>query len=281
MTNTLIKRNATAIDAVKLVQATAWKERNSKAVLSLLQQLPYQPTLRWFENMFWLIDSITEYKYDDPGREQIKTPDRFCLIDKTGDCDDYSGLWLAVLNHVKVKGFPKIVDYEDDGFWDHIYVIVPLKDTDKYLVLDNVVGKYRRQFNVEVDYQDSKIFRPKSLSGLGRADDTNLEPFSMKVHAPYPFYDMKEFVKAISRTIKVITWGARGWSNWNNNALAFRVSARRHKGIVVIAPNGLDLFNVYLLNMQRKVKEVIENVYVEDVVDTIDRKIEFISQYKH
>jgi len=158
-TTTLIKSKSTAIDAVKLAQKVAWQERNSQAVLSLLAKVPFQSTLSWLKEMFWLIDSLTEYKYDDPGREQIKTPDRFLLKDSYGDCDDYSTLWLAILNHLGIEAQPKIVDYESDGYWDHIYVIVPVKNR-AYIVLDNVAGKFRGTFNVEVERKDEKVFRP-------------------------------------------------------------------------------------------------------------------------
>jgi hypothetical protein len=157
-TTQLIKKNSTAIDAVKLIQAVAWKEQNSAAVQKLLKEIPFQPRLSWFEKMFWHIDKQLKYEYDDPGREQIKTPDRL-FYDGVGDCDDYSGLWLAILNNVGLEAQPKIVDYEADGYWDHIYVIVPVKDRD-YLVLDNVAGKFRGTFNVEVERKEEKVFRP-------------------------------------------------------------------------------------------------------------------------
>jgi transglutaminase-like putative cysteine protease len=156
--NTVIKKKSTAIDAVKLIQQVAWAERNSAAVQKLLKEVPFEPRLSWFEKMFWHIDKLTKYEYDDPGREQIKTPDRF-LHDGTGDCDDYSTLWLAILNHVDVLAQPKIVDYENDGYWDHIYVIVPAKGRN-YLVLDNVAGKFRGTFNVEVERKNERVFRP-------------------------------------------------------------------------------------------------------------------------
>lgn len=157
MSTTLIKKNSTAADAVRLAQSTARAEQNSATVTMLLKKVPFQPTLSWFEKMFWLIDSLFDYRYDDEGREQIKTPDRFAE-DGAGDCDDFSTLWMAILEKVDVLGFPKIVDYERDGYWDHIYVIVPLKPGG-YITLDNVAGKFRRKFNVEVDSKEQKIFR--------------------------------------------------------------------------------------------------------------------------
>lgn len=156
--NTLIKKKSTAIDAVKLIQEVAWVERNSGTVQKLLKEIPFEPRLSWFEKMFWHIDKLVKYEYDDPGREQIKTPDRL-MFDRAGDCDDFSLLWLALLNNVGVQAQLKIVDYENDGYWDHIYVIVPVKNRD-YLVLDNVAGKFRGTFNVEVERENEKVFRP-------------------------------------------------------------------------------------------------------------------------
>lgn len=158
-TATLIKKNASAEDTVRLAQQVAWDERNSDAVNLVLQKFPFQPTLDWFKKVFWYIDSVTDYKYDDEGREQVKTPDRFLLKDKNGDCDDYATNWKAILNNVGVEAWFKIVDYEDDGYWDHIYVIVPLKGTDEYITLDNVAGKFRKTFNVEVEHKTEKIFK--------------------------------------------------------------------------------------------------------------------------
>ena len=158
MSKTLIKRNAEAEDTVALAQITAWDNRNTAAVKTLLDKIPFEPRLSWFEKMFWEIDSQLKYCYDDEGREQIKTPDRL-FRDGCGDCDDFSTLWMAILNKVGVESKPKIVDYEADGVWDHIYVIVPLKDG-TYLTMDNVAGKFRGTFNVEVERKDEKIFRP-------------------------------------------------------------------------------------------------------------------------
>jgi hypothetical protein len=45
MTTTLIKKQSTAIDAVRLAQETAWKQRNSEGVTSLLRKIPFESTL--------------------------------------------------------------------------------------------------------------------------------------------------------------------------------------------------------------------------------------------
>jgi hypothetical protein len=144
----LVKKKSTALDAVRLIQLTVKNRLEVSSIQRILKQFPFEPNLKWFEKVFWYIDSITEYKLDQAGREQIKTPDMFLLADKVGDCDDYSTVWLAIAELAGFKAIPKIVDYEKDGYWDHIYVIVPLK-SGGYITLD-----------VEVDRKDEKIFRP-------------------------------------------------------------------------------------------------------------------------
>lgn len=171
MTRTLkVKADSTADDAVYLCIETAWQSRHSEAVNYLLSRLPFQPKYSWFQDMFWLIDSLTTYDYDKPGREQIKTPDRFLFKDKIGDCDDYSTLWLALLYRLGVTAWPKIVNYGRDKYWDHIYVIVPLQKSRKgkdMIILDNVYGKFRFKFDKEVDHLSAKVFKDTKRTFYG------------------------------------------------------------------------------------------------------------------
>lgn len=98
-----------------------------------------------------------------------------------------------------------------------------------------------------------------------------------------PLEDVQTLVYHMRRTIKAITWGARGWTvlqvAGRSMGLKFRVSGNHHKGYVVLTVNGLDLFDIYLLNMKGEVKEKIESIYLEDLIDTIDKKVEWIAKY--
>ena len=94
------------------------------------------------------------------------------------------------------------------------------------------------------------------------------------------FYSMLEFVTAIRRTLKVATWGAHGWIKMNDQLLRFRVQARRHRGYIFVAVNGLDLFDVWLTGLKGNVKKEFNNLYAEDFISVIDTEIEFIPEYK-
>jgi hypothetical protein len=107
------------------------------------------------------------------------------------------------------------------------------------------------------------------------------EKIDVKAIGCREFHSMQELVKAIARTAKVMSWGARSWTKMSKYVLAFRVSAHRHKGLIYIAVNGADLFDVYLVSTHRNIKKVFNNVYVEDLLSTIDDEIEKIDSYAY
>lgn len=156
-TRILIKDNATVFDAVELIQETATEHKNSKAVNLILSLFPFVSSIDWFKQVHNYLDKKIVYEYDQIGREQIKTPDRFLIKDLIGDCDDFSTLWSAVLRRLGIKHFIKIVKYSAGGNWAHVYVIVPQKNG-KYITLDNVAFKFGKKIFEEVPHVESKIF---------------------------------------------------------------------------------------------------------------------------
>jgi len=95
----------------------------------------------------------------------------------------------------------------------------------------------------------------------------------------YEFYTMRDFVNSIARKLKVITWGAYGWTQKSKYLLRFRVRAHRHKGYIFVAVNGADLFDVWLTSLDGTIKKEFTNIYDEDFIDVIDTEIEKIPEY--
>lgn len=61
----------------------------------------------------------------------------------------------------------------------------------------------------------------------------------------------------------------------NMPALSFSVNGFKHKGKVYVALNqGLDLFEIFLINSEGKEVKHIEEVFVEDLVSVLDKYIE-------
>jgi hypothetical protein len=77
------------------------------------------------------------------------------------------------------------------------------------------------------------------------------------------------------------SWGANGFTSFKDRALVFRVNGHHHKGRVYIVLNGADLFDVYLTSSQGNIKQTFTDIYIDELFDLLDTKIEFIPEYKH
>ena len=78
----------------------------------------------------------------------------------------------------------------------------------------------------------------------------------------------------------VLSWGFNR-PQAIDNGLRFRVQGYIHKGIVeVIYDGGYDLFRVLLLNADGTIKKVQDGIYVDGLVDTIDRMVERVPNYE-
>lgn len=94
------------------------------------------------------------------------------------------------------------------------------------------------------------------------------------------FYNMNDLVKAMARNMIVWSWGAEGWTSIEKKLLKFKVNGHHHKGYVYIGVNGMDLFDVFLVKRTGEIKETLKDIYLEDLIDTIDEKVEKIDAYK-
>ena len=93
------------------------------------------------------------------------------------------------------------------------------------------------------------------------------------------FYSMQELANVLRRNQKVWSWGAHAWTKMNDYCLRFMVQGHHHHGHVYLAVNGGDLFDVYLTSNRGKIKEIITDIFIEDLVDVIDEKVERIDSY--
>lgn len=93
------------------------------------------------------------------------------------------------------------------------------------------------------------------------------------------FYGMNDLVKLLSKSPIIWSWGANSWVAMNDFYLRFKVQAHRHKGHIYICVNASDLFDVYLTSTKGTIKKVFRDVYVKDLVTTIDNEIEKINIY--
>ena len=94
--------------------------------------------------------------------------------------------------------------------------------------------------------------------------------------------EMAKYILAILRSqlMIVFSWGFHS-AMAIENGLAFRVQGYKHQGRVeVVYDEGWDLFNVRTINRDGSVKEQQEGIYVDGLVDCIDRMVEKTDDYK-
>lgn len=83
------------------------------------------------------------------------------------------------------------------------------------------------------------------------------------------FPDMEEFIAAFSGSYDAFSWNARQYTNFLEKVLAFKVSMPMHDEWVALSVNGLDLFDIHLIDSKGIEKIRAKNVYLEDVMERL------------
>lgn len=105
-----------------------------------------------------------QYKLDQDGTEQLRTPnrtwkDRFLGV----DCDCYSLFISTILTNLGIKHKFRLAEYQKKGYFQHIYIIVPYQKQE--IIMDCVKDKfddeqsYTKKEDIEMELQ--------ILSGFG------------------------------------------------------------------------------------------------------------------
>lgn len=96
-------------------------------------------------------------------------------------------------------------------------------------------------------------------------------------------FNPNELVKAMRNGAfwTVASWGARGWMRNKNLWLRFMVSGHHHNGHVYIVLGWDDTFTIYYTTSRGKIVDKREMVYVDELVQVIDNRVERIEAYKH
>jgi len=98
-------------------------------------------------------------------------------------------------------------------------------------------------------------------------------------------FDLQEIANYVRRASNGInpyswSWGYRAAGiAHKDKALRFTVSGHHHKGYVYIVLSGMDLFDIYYTTNQGKIKKISKDIYLDMLIDILDRDIERISTY--
>jgi len=94
-------------------------------------------------------------------------------------------------------------------------------------------------------------------------------------------FDVNELFKNIRNLVKVWSWGAHAWRTLESKGLRFAVQGHHHKGHVYIVLAWDDTFTIYYTTRQGKILDKQTDIYIDVLIDTIDKKVEYVSEYKN
>lgn len=158
----VIIQDGEVTDTVELMEKVVWKYLDdTKRIAPLLQRSSTIDTC----NAIWeFIYKFIQYRLDKRGLEQLRRPARSWAERNEGvDCDCMSIFASSILTNLQIPHSFRITRYSADT-WQHVYVIVPLEDSQRYCVIDAVVSK----FNYEKPYSD-KMDYTMNLQGINVA----------------------------------------------------------------------------------------------------------------
>lgn len=94
-------------------------------------------------------------------------------------------------------------------------------------------------------------------------------------------FNVAETIQVLhSRKLWLMSWGARTFQNYDNKALSFRVSGRHFNGNIIITLSFDDTYSVTFASTQWNEKEKFTNIYVDELTEFLDCKIERTKNYK-
>lgn len=164
--NKTIRRNANVYHTVsfipKVVQDTLQQTKH------IAQRLKANSIYETCKNIWHFVYNYINYKKDQDGYEQIRSPARAWHDRQQGvDCDCYSVFMSSILTNLGIPHILRITKYHRDYF-QHIYPVVP--DGSKNITIDCVTDK----FDYEVPYSEKKDY-PMDLQYLNGFDGDGME----------------------------------------------------------------------------------------------------------
>lgn len=179
-TDTTIKKSANVEDTLRFIRKalpqTLWQ---TEKIAKILKGRTLEETCN---NIWHFVYKHIQYKRDEDGVEQVRSPRRTWWDRKTGvDCDCYTVFILSILRSLNIDCLARITKYAkkypEVPRWQHVYPIVPksgrmedyIDERDWYIVIDCV----KDDFDDEQPYLECKDYdmRLDYLDGIGETEE--------------------------------------------------------------------------------------------------------------
>ena len=163
---TTIFNNANTNDVVKLIDKVSSEAANDPIIKNLSKSLIYK-TGDPLKNIFQFACKVARYQPDAPTLQTLRTPARL-IMERKGNCVDYTVLISSILKAAKFAHKYKIVKLAQNMPYGHIYIVSNLINGTK--VLNPIYGKdYKKDennilmyYNKEVPHTNYKLYESTS-----------------------------------------------------------------------------------------------------------------------
>lgn len=122
--------NGSVDDTVYLMKEVAVKYANDTKTLA--QYLKKDTLKATIQSIFDFVYNYIQYVPDSKLQEQVRRPLR-ALWDRKGDCDCYATLIGSILTNLGIPYKYRIAEYENRGYYQHVYVIIPTYNGEYYV----------------------------------------------------------------------------------------------------------------------------------------------------
>jgi len=158
-----LKNYANVDDTIAAIQRIV--KENYPVVSELSANLRGVNCEQTFRNIWNYVRNNVRYQNDEPGKEQLRTPQR-TLFDKVGDCDDMSILISAILINLDFQHELWVTAYKNTSDWQHIYPVAFSRAGDRFVIDCVPEIPY---FNYEANPIKNKIVVVMRLEELGQS----------------------------------------------------------------------------------------------------------------
>jgi|GEM_PF-1794593 len=160
---------------------------------AIAQVLKGDSLLETTNNIWNFLYDHVQYKLDDQGLEQLRSPNRLWADRKTGvDCDCYSITISSILTNLNIPHSLRIAEYSHKGYYQHVYVVVPISKN-SFITIDPVLDQFneektftKKHDKIMIQHQflsGTEDYTPvltfgnefNELAGLGMTDPVNAE----------------------------------------------------------------------------------------------------------
>ena len=219
-----VKQRADVDDTLKLIRRTVpetlWQTRE---IAKVLKGRTLDETC---SNIWHFVYDHIQYKRDEDGVEQVRSPRRTWWERKTGvDCDCYTEFISSILLNLNIPHKARITKYPkkppEIPRWQHIYPVVPrngrlngdLADRDDYIVIDCVKDDYDdeqeflefKDYDMRLDYLDGIEDEREDTGWIEEPD--YFQPDSVDASDLVSIYDDEELgniLKKVGSAVKTV-----------------------------------------------------------------------------